>query len=171
MRKAAKPTPVQHVRIRDIVEDLMRMASQEYEKTERWKFLHKDQVRAEKAIASLRRWLKKQGLHEIQGEITVIDRRLKRLAEVENHIQTLYRIIANASFLLMDWDGYYDPKSKRANPEGLARIVEDAFCLLQGRSWRSQSERERNPIEPSAHQATKRKPSCSPKRSSRSRRR
>jgi hypothetical protein len=44
--------------------------------------------------------------------------------------------IKNASLLLIDWDGYYCPETKKGNVEELAKLIEDAFRTLQGRSWR-----------------------------------
>jgi len=53
----------------------------------------------------------------------------ERIKDLENRIQ-------DASFLLCDWDGYYDPETKRGNVEELAKLIEEAFRALQGRSWR-----------------------------------
>lgn len=54
----------------------------------------------------------------------------------ENYIKDLEGCIVNASFMLMDWDGYYNPETKKGSVEGLAELVEDAYRALQGRSWR-----------------------------------
>jgi len=44
--------------------------------------------------------------------------------------------IKGASIVLFDWDGYYDPKTSKGNAPMLAEIVEEAYALLQGASWR-----------------------------------
>lgn len=54
----------------------------------------------------------------------------------ENYICDLEERILNASFMLADWDGYYNPETKKGSVEGLAELVEDAYRALQGRSWR-----------------------------------
>lgn len=54
----------------------------------------------------------------------------------ENYIRDLEERILNASFMLADWDGYYNPETKKGSVEGLAELVEDAYRALQGRSWR-----------------------------------
>jgi hypothetical protein len=48
--------------------------------------------------------------------------------------------IGNASMLLADWDGYYNPQTKRGNAEELAKLIEEAYTVLQGRSWRDQED-------------------------------
>ena len=44
--------------------------------------------------------------------------------------------VKDASILLYDWDGYYDPETGKGNAKMLAEIVEEAYTLLQGESWR-----------------------------------
>lgn len=44
--------------------------------------------------------------------------------------------IRNASMILMDWDGYYDPKTHTGSVQGLADVIEDAYKAMQGESWR-----------------------------------
>jgi hypothetical protein len=60
----------------------------------------------------------------------------KKVRDLENYIRLLENNIGDASFLLMDWDGYYDPQTGKGNTKELALLVEDAYGLLQGRSWR-----------------------------------
>jgi len=55
----------------------------------------------------------------------------------EEYIKDLENRIKDASILMVDWDGYYNPETKRGNVEELAKLVEDAFRILQnGKSWR-----------------------------------
>jgi hypothetical protein len=51
-------------------------------------------------------------------------------------VRQLENRIMDASFLLCDWDGYYDPEKQTGNVRELASLVEEAFTKLQGRSWR-----------------------------------
>lgn len=56
---------------------------------------------------------------------------------LHERIGDLEKRIGDASMLLVDWDGYYDPETKKGNVEELAKLIEDAFRILQnGRSWR-----------------------------------
>lgn len=52
-------------------------------------------------------------------------------------IKDLEERIKNASILMADWDGYYDPSSKRGNAHQLAMLMEEAYTALQGKSWRT----------------------------------
>ena len=51
-------------------------------------------------------------------------------------IKDLETRILNASMLLMDWDGYFNPVSGQGNVKELARLIEDAYIALQNKSWR-----------------------------------
>jgi hypothetical protein len=57
---------------------------------------------------------------------------------LQAQIMVLEQRIGNVSMLLADWDGYYNPQTKRGNAEELAKLIEEAYILLQGRSWRGQ---------------------------------
>jgi hypothetical protein len=60
----------------------------------------------------------------------------KKVEELAKYTRLLEGRVCDASFLLMDWDGYYDPQTGKGNTKELASLVEDAYGLLQGRSWR-----------------------------------
>lgn len=70
---------------------------------------------------------------EVQECLIEGSREVRKLRE---EIKALENRIGNASMLLADWDGYYNPKTKTGNVEELASLIEDAFRILQGRSWR-----------------------------------
>lgn len=54
----------------------------------------------------------------------------ERIKDLENRIK-------DASILMVDWDGYYNPETKQGNAVELAKLIEDAFRNLQnGKSWR-----------------------------------
>jgi hypothetical protein len=55
---------------------------------------------------------------------------------LRNRVRDLERRILDASLMLADWDGYYNPDTKKGNVEELASLIEDAYTALQGRSWR-----------------------------------
>lgn len=44
--------------------------------------------------------------------------------------------VKDASILLYDWDGYYDPETGKGNAKMLAELIEEAYTILQGESWR-----------------------------------
>lgn len=44
--------------------------------------------------------------------------------------------VKDASILLYDWDGYYDPETGKGNAKMLAELIEQAYTILQGESWR-----------------------------------
>jgi hypothetical protein len=55
----------------------------------------------------------------------------------ETYTKDLENRIKEASLLMVDWDGYYNPETKKGNVEELAKLIEDAFRALQGgKSWR-----------------------------------
>ena len=60
------------------------------------------------------------------------------IESLKAEIKALENRIGNASMLLADWDGYYNPKTKTGNVEELASLIEDAFRILQGKSWRDE---------------------------------
>jgi len=60
----------------------------------------------------------------------------KKVRDLEIYIHLLENRIGSASIMLVDWDGYYNPNTKKGNVEELAKLIEDAFRSLQGRSWR-----------------------------------
>jgi len=53
----------------------------------------------------------------------------ERIKDLENRIK-------DASILMVDWDGYYNPETKQGNAVELAKLIEETFTKLQGRSWR-----------------------------------
>lgn len=67
-----------------------------------------------------------QSIHELE----------KKVRDLENYIRLLENRIGSASIMLADWDGYYNPNTKKGNVEELAKLIEDAYRALQGRSWR-----------------------------------
>lgn len=55
---------------------------------------------------------------------------------LRKEIARLQNKIANASILLADWDGYWNPVTKTGCTEELARLIEEAYRSLQnGKSW------------------------------------
>jgi hypothetical protein len=64
------------------------------------------------------------------------------LRDAMHEINDLRRRIGDASIMLADWDGYYNPEKQKGNIVELANLIEDAFTALQGRSWRSEENTE-----------------------------
>jgi hypothetical protein len=62
------------------------------------------------------------------------------IKDLEIKLEILEERIYNASMLLADWDGYYNSKTKQGNTEELAKLIEEAYIVLQGRSWRDQED-------------------------------
>ncbi len=60
--------------------------------------------------------------------------------EVQNELNALTKRIGDASILLCDWDGYYNPETGKGNVEELANLIEEGYTTLQGRSWRDPEE-------------------------------
>jgi hypothetical protein len=58
------------------------------------------------------------------------------IKDLETKLEILEERIYNASILLADWDGYYNPKNKKGNAEELAKLIEEAYIILQGKSWK-----------------------------------
>jgi hypothetical protein len=57
--------------------------------------------------------------------------------KLRERVRDLELRIGDASMLLADWDGYYNPETRTGNTVELARLVEDAYKILQGKSWRN----------------------------------
>jgi len=55
---------------------------------------------------------------------------------LKRQIKELEARIGNASMLLADWDGYFDPVTGKGSVKNLAEIIEEAYIILQGESWR-----------------------------------
>jgi hypothetical protein len=59
----------------------------------------------------------------------------KNLIQLENKIKNLEKKIGDACILLWDYDGYYNPLTKQGNATELAKLIDSAFCILQGKHW------------------------------------
>jgi hypothetical protein len=70
----------------------------------------------------------------------VIERLIKERDEVQRELNALTKRIGDASILLCDWDGYYNPETGKGNVEELAKLIEEGYTTLQGRSWRDPEE-------------------------------
>lgn len=72
-------------------------------------------------------------INEAIGRIGADSDEIERLRE---RVRDLEQRHLDASFLLADWDGYYDPNTKQGNVKELALLIEDAYRILQNKSWR-----------------------------------
>ena len=60
--------------------------------------------------------------------------------EVQRELNAMTKRIGDASILLVDWDGYYNPETEKGNVKELAKLIEEGYTILQGRSWRDPEE-------------------------------
>lgn len=58
------------------------------------------------------------------------------IAGIASERDDLLNRLKDASILLYDWDGYYDPETGKGDARMLAEIIEEAYTILQGESWR-----------------------------------
>jgi hypothetical protein len=58
-----------------------------------------------------------------------------RASCTQKECDELRQRIFDASVLMWDFDGYYDPNTKRGDIEGLAEIIQSAYMILQGQMW------------------------------------
>lgn len=66
------------------------------------------------------------------------------IESLREKVRQLENRIMDASFLLCDWDGYYDPDTGKGNVGELAKLIEETFTKLQGKSWRDANTGETN---------------------------
>lgn len=78
----------------------------------------------------------------INAYMSKINKNDKELENIFKHIQFLisnhrdYRArMENASFLIYDWDGYYDPEAQTGNAKELALLLYDTYKIIQGKGW------------------------------------
>jgi len=57
--------------------------------------------------------------------------------KLRERIRDLELRIGDASMLLADWNGYYNPETRTGNTVELAKLIEDGYKILQGKSWRN----------------------------------
>lgn len=70
------------------------------------------------------------------GTVPLMAEAYEEIVRLEGRVRDLERRHLDASFLLADWDGYYNPETKNGNVEQLASLIEDAYRILQNKSWR-----------------------------------
>jgi hypothetical protein len=64
-----------------------------------------------------------------------IERLRRERDEARLEVRALQKKIGDTSTMLYDWDGYYNPHSQSGNIVEMAKLVEEAYSTLQGRSW------------------------------------
>jgi hypothetical protein len=65
---------------------------------------------------------------------------IQRLHDAADEIDLLEKRIGDASILMADWDGYYNPETKQGNAVELANLIYESFTILQGRGWDDKAE-------------------------------
>ena len=73
---------------------------------------------------------------KLSRESKILHAAADEIERLRERVRFLENRIGDASVMLADWDGYYNPTTKRGNAEELASLIEDAYCTLQGKSWR-----------------------------------
>ena len=73
---------------------------------------------------------------KLSRESKILHAAADEIERLHERMRFLENRIGDASVMLADWDGYYNPTTKRGNAEELASLIEDAYCTLQGKSWR-----------------------------------
>lgn len=68
-----------------------------------------------------------------------LDKGIEEIERLRAKVADLETRIGDASMMLADWDGYYDPTAKTGNAEELASLIEDSYKILQGKSWRKEN--------------------------------
>jgi hypothetical protein len=83
-------------------------------------------------------------MNTLESRNTLLHEEVLRLRaerdEVQRELNALTKRIGDASILLCDWDGYYNPETGKGNVEELAKLIEEGYTTLQGRSWRDPEE-------------------------------
>ena len=70
------------------------------------------------------------------GIVPLMAEAYEEIVRLEDRVRDLEKRHLDASFMLADWDGYYNPDTKKGNTEELASLIEDAYRALQNKSWR-----------------------------------
>ena len=66
------------------------------------------------------------------------------IVRLKTELRDRERRIGDASILMYDWDGEYNPDLYKGNAPGLADVIEKSYTILQGKSWRTNNEQEQN---------------------------
>lgn len=74
--------------------------------------------------------------HSTANKSPEIEALKKTIMDLEKEKNEYLERIKNASIILFDWDGYYDPNAKKGSASDLAGLIEEAYVALQGESWR-----------------------------------
>jgi hypothetical protein len=82
----------------------------------------------------------KNGKFGINDYISELERKVQ---DLEKTVEDYGNRIADASFTLYDWDGYYDYENLKGNVDELALLAEDVYSILQGKPWLETPLRER----------------------------
>ena len=105
-------------------------------------------------IFSLKAALDSQSIEieELQEEIKRLRSELERnaettyenhkriVAELTNEVSDLKKRISEASIIMCDWDGFFDPKTQSGNTVELAKLIDESYRILNGRSWNKEDE-------------------------------
>ena len=68
-------------------------------------------------------------------------------AALKIEVKDLESRIGSVSVMLHGWDGFFNEEKLTGNAPELALLIEDAYTILQGRSWLEPSLRERGSVQ------------------------
>jgi hypothetical protein len=68
-------------------------------------------------------------------------------AALKIEVKDLESRIGSVSVMLHGWDGFFNEEKLTGNAPELALLIEDAYTILQGRSWLKPSLRERGSVQ------------------------
>jgi PleD family two-component response regulator len=67
-------------------------------------------------------------------DITV-DAAIRTIRRLREERDAARRKISDASAIMCDWDGFFDPNTQEGNIVELAILIEESYRILNGRSW------------------------------------
>ncbi len=63
------------------------------------------------------------------------DETAETIERLRDEISDLKKRINDASAIMCDWDGFFDPNTQEGNIVELAILIEESYRILNGRSW------------------------------------
>ena len=63
------------------------------------------------------------------------DKTAETIEQLRDEISDLKKRISDASAIMCDWDGFFDPNTQEGNIVELAILIEESYRILNGRSW------------------------------------
>ena len=100
-------------------------------------FAHQREIIAPRE--ELKEWKQEVEALERNAE-TTYENHKRIVAELTNEVSDLKKRISEASIIMCDWDGFFDPKTQSGNTVELAKLIDESYRILNGRSWNKEDE-------------------------------